>query len=66
MCFKVISVFGQFGCITKYEITKILVDWYPQLKSREPQKRKVYEAEHYQTGIFDAFALMLTHYYLKD
>ncbi|MFV0573248.1 MAG: hypothetical protein ACK5M1_12590 [Xanthomarina gelatinilytica] len=58
------EVFGQFGSHSKYEISKTICSWYPELKSRMPNLRKNTKAEHYQMGVFDAFALMLTHHYL--
>lgn len=59
------GVFEQFGGNTKYHISKTICSWYPELKSRMPNIRKSFQAEHYQMGLFDAFALMLTHYYLE-
>lgn len=59
------EVFAQFEGSTKYMISKTIANWYPELKHRMPNVRKNTEPEHYQMGIFDAFALMLTHHYLK-
>jgi hypothetical protein len=59
------EVFNAFGCETKYEIAMKVLSWYPQLQSRTPEKRMAWMAEPYQMGVFDAFSLMLTHYYLK-
>lgn len=58
------DVFSDFKAPTKHDIAMTLIRWYPQLKSREPHKRLSYMSEHYQMGVFDAFALMVTHYYL--
>lgn len=60
------EVFKQFGHATKYGISKTICSWYPELKPRMPDLRKNTMAEHYQMGVFDAFALMLTHFYLDD
>jgi uncharacterized membrane protein len=59
------QAFQQFGKNTKYGISKIISEWYPELQSRMPALRKNTTAEHYQMGVFDVFALMLTHYYLE-
>lgn len=60
------EVFKQFGGNSKYEISKTLTSWYPELQPRMPDIRKNTKAEHYQMGVFDAFALMLTHYYIEN
>ncbi|QMU65265.1 MAG: hypothetical protein GKR88_13830 [Flavobacteriaceae bacterium] len=59
------TVFKQFGGNSKYEISKTISSWYPELQARMPDLRKNSSAEHYQMGVFDAFALMLTHQYLE-
>jgi hypothetical protein len=59
------ETFKQFGNNSKYGISKTIVTWYPELKHRMPDLRKNTKAEHYQMGVFDAFALMLTHHYLE-
>ena len=59
------QVFSSFNAKTKYEIAMVILNWYPMLKDRAPHKRLAWMAEHYQMGVFDAFALMLTHYYLE-
>lgn len=50
---------------TKYDIAMKILEWYPMLESRKPKKRTAYLAEHYQMGVFDAFSLLLTHYYIS-
>ena len=59
------QVFASFNVKTKYEIAMLILKWYPELKDKAPHKRLPWMAEHYQMGVFDAFALMLTHYYLN-
>ena len=59
------EVFKQFGNASKYGISKTICSWYPELKHRMPDIRKNSQAEHYQMGVFDAFALMLTHHYME-
>ena len=60
------QTFLSFQAKTKYEIAMIILNWYPELKEKAPHKRLPWMAEHYQMGLFDAFALMLTHYYLEE
>ncbi len=62
---QVKQVFSSFQATTKYEIAMVILNWYPELKNKIPHKRLPWMAEHYQMGVFDAFALMLTHYYLQ-
>ncbi|WP_046756470.1 hypothetical protein [Kordia jejudonensis] len=59
------EVFSQFDGNNKYVISKTITSWYPELKRYMPDIRKYPNAEHYRMGIFDAFALMLTHHYLE-
>lgn len=59
------QTFFQFGDNTKYGVSKTISSWYPELQSRMPNPRENQNPEHYQMGVFDAFALMLTHHYLK-
>ncbi len=59
------QTFLSFNAKTKYEIAMVILNWYPELRDKAPHRRLPWMAEHYQMGIFDAFALMLTHYYLE-
>lgn len=59
------EVFSQFDGNNKYVISKTITSWYPELKRYMPDIRKYPNPEHYRMGIFDAFALMLTHHYLE-
>ena len=61
---QVKNTFDVFGARNKFEISKRIVDVYPQLKTKLPEKRKPWEAENYYQGIFDAMSLVLTHLYL--
>lgn len=60
------NTFEVFGARNKYEISKKISEAYPQLKSKLPEKRRLWEPENYYQGIFDAMALVLTHHYLND
>lgn len=59
------QVFDQFEGSTKYSISKTITSWYPELKRFMPDIRVYPNTEHYRMGVFDAFALMLTHHYLE-
>lgn len=59
------QVFSQFEGNSKYIISKTISSWYPELKRLMPDIRTNTKPEHYRMGIFDAFALMLTHHYLE-
>jgi len=56
------KTFIAFGNTTKHGINSTLVKWYPELKYRLPKKRRNFDSEHYQSGVFDAFSLMITHF----
>jgi hypothetical protein len=60
------QVFSAFKAESKYEIAMHILGWYPMLKPRKPSPRTAWMSEHYQMGVFDAFSVMLTHYYLSN
>ena len=60
------DVFEQFGAVTKYEISKVLLTEFKKLELREPKKRKTWESESHNMPIFDALSLALTWYWLTD
>jgi hypothetical protein len=57
--------FEQFGAKTKYEISKKILEGFPELAHRAPRVRKVWEEEDYRMGVFDALSLVATHEYLN-
>lgn len=59
------DVFEQFGTKCKYGISNWLSKHYPFLKARKPAYRTKAMNEDYHMGVFDAFALMVTHEYLE-
>ena len=63
---QVLDVFKNFGKHNKFEISQFVAEWLPQLAPRLPEKRKSYEAESEQYGLFDAAALGMTHFYLTE
>ena len=60
------EVFEQYHAYTKYEIAKVIVNAFPAFAKHLPPKRKIKDGEHYRTGMFDAMALGLTHYYITE
>ena len=60
------NFFVRLGKGSKYEIAATIAEWLPELAPRLPTKRKCYEPESEQYGIFDAAALGLVHIYLTD
>ncbi|HAQ69849.1 MAG TPA: hypothetical protein DCR48_02635 [Flavobacteriales bacterium] len=60
------QVFEQFGGKSKFAIARQIASWYPHLKLKLPRYRRLQDSEHYQMGVFDSYALMITHYYLND
>ena len=60
------DVFEQFGATTKNEIAKKIIEWFPQLEWRAPTIRKAWMDEDCNMGVFDAFALAVTHKYLTE
>ncbi len=59
------TVFNHFNAKTKYEIALVLVRWKEELSICLPNKRKAWEPESYRMGIFDAFSLAMTYYYVE-
>ncbi len=63
---QVNDVFSQCGAFTKFEIAKIIAEWYPELKLKLPEKRRLGWAEDEHYGIFAAAAIAITYYYIHD
>lgn len=59
------EVFSQFGGKSKFGIVNTICKWYPELVMRKPQFKMNSDLEDYNMGLFDVFALMLTHHYLE-
>lgn len=60
------DVFEQFGGVTKYEISRVILTEFKELESREPKKRKSWQSESHNMPIFDALSLALTWYFLNN
>lgn len=63
---QVREVFEQFGAVTKYEISKVLLTEFKELELREPKKRKTWQSESHNMPIFDALSLALTYYWVEE
>jgi len=59
------TVFGQHGETNKFGISLTIARWYPNLEHLLAPKRTLTMPEDYYMGIFDAHALMCTHFTLK-
>lgn len=54
-------VFSHFKARSKQEIAEQIVEAMPQYRFRLPSKRRPWQAEHYNMGMFDALSLVLTY-----
>lgn len=63
---QVEDVFEIFGASTKHDRVAKILEWFPNLESHAPGAKKIYMPENYNTGIFDALALAITHHYLHE
>lgn len=52
--------FERSGEFTKHGIAKVLAAQFPELESRLPRPRKVWESEDPRMSIFDALSLVIT------
>jgi hypothetical protein len=60
------NVFEQFGAITKYEISQVLIKEFTELEDKLPKKRRLWTSEDRNMAIFDALSLALSWYYLEN
>lgn len=60
------DVFEQFGANTKYGISQVLLKEFTELQNKSPKERKLWASEDRNMTIFDALALALTWFYLKE
>jgi Holliday junction resolvasome RuvABC endonuclease subunit len=57
------KVFRRHGAVTKYEIANVICDRYVEFELRRPAPaRKIWLNEHFSLPMFDAVALVITHY----
>ncbi|MDC9721806.1 MAG: hypothetical protein PSN34_03405 [Urechidicola sp.] len=60
------NVFSQFKAVSKYQVSKKITEWFPELKALELPIRKRWMSENHRTGIFDAIAIALVHFYVNE
>ena len=54
--------FAAAGAATKYQIATTIAADFPELAPRLPAVRKIWLPEHANMSLFDAAALVLTHF----
>lgn len=60
------SVFNNFKCKSKFEISKKLVEWFSELRAFEYPKRTAWDTEDYNAGVFDAVSLAVVFWYFNE
>jgi len=58
---EVMRAFSSIGARTKADIVLALADRFPELASRVPRPRQIWESEDARLSIFDALALAMLH-----
>jgi hypothetical protein len=58
--------FSRHGAVTKHDVAQAIARWLPEFKPRLPRKRKIWMSEDPRMSIFDAIALVLTHFYAMN
>lgn len=56
------ACFSYYGAVSKDEIARELAKLMPEFAPKVPPMRRLWMPEHYQMSLFDALALMHTHY----
>ena len=62
---QIVDTFEIFGAKNKFERSRKVVETYPELKDKLPEKRKPWKSDGYYQILFDTMTLILTHYYLE-
>jgi Holliday junction resolvasome RuvABC endonuclease subunit len=57
--------FSHYNAWTKHDIAVTIAEWMPMFQTRLPPERKPWASESYRMCMFDAIALVLTHYYYQ-
>lgn len=60
------AVFRRLNVRNKYEVAVALAEWFPELKSRVPPPRKLWQPENRRMPFFDALALGVVFSALKS
>ena len=56
------ACFAYYGARTKDEIARAIAKMLPEFEAHVPPMRKLWQSEAYRMPLFDALALMFTHY----
>lgn len=62
----VLRRFSMFGVGSKDDVASAVAAMTPELATRLPKRRRVWESEHYSMAIFEAAALALTFYAIEQ
>lgn len=60
------EIFSEFKASSKYQVSKKIIQWFPELEALELPYRKRWMSENHRTGVFDAIAIALIHFYLNE
>jgi hypothetical protein len=63
---QVKDVFSLFNVVSKYQISKKIIEWFPVLEGVEYPYRKEWMNENHFVGVFDSISLGIVYYYLND
>jgi hypothetical protein len=63
---KVRQRFCVYGISSKDDIASAICEKYPELAPRLPKKRRPWESEHYSLALFEAVALGVTFFSMRD
>jgi len=55
------EAFAPMGARTKLEIARVIAERFPELRSRLPRPRRIWESEDARMSVFDAVSLAITH-----
>lgn len=55
------EAFAPAGARTKLEIARVIAERFPELRSRMPRSRRIWESEDARMSVFDAVSLAVTH-----
>jgi Holliday junction resolvasome RuvABC endonuclease subunit len=59
------QAFETIGAATKFQISQVIADEWPELKPYLPRFRKPWMSEDCRMSIFDAISLAITYFYYK-
>jgi hypothetical protein len=59
------NYFAKYQAHTKHEVAATIASWMPRFQPVIPQERKTWTSESRRMGMFNAIALVLTHYHYQ-